>query len=278
MSDQAQVEYRNRLGVSIDCIKFLLRQGLPFCGHDETDDSKNQFNFLKFCDGYVTTTRILKLDMSDKLFSIFIDESKDIFSKEQMSVVLRYVDKSHVIDERFVGIIHVANTNSLSLKETIDEFFPQHGLSIASLRGQEYDGATNMQGEFNGLKALILKENECTFYLHYVSPKLQLALIATAKNHVELLVDFIVTNLVNVIGASAKRRDILRENHSMTIFEALDSGELSTGRGLNQETMIKRPGDTWWGSHYGALLSITRSYSDSVAANGQPAVPPPVVL
>ena len=64
--------------------------------------------------------------MSDKQFSTLIDEFKYVSSKEQMSVVLRYVDEGHVI-ERFVGIIHVNNTSVLSLKEAIDDFFSQHG-------------------------------------------------------------------------------------------------------------------------------------------------------
>ncbi|KAL0559258.1 hypothetical protein IC582_003855 [Cucumis melo] len=76
-----------------------------------------------------------------------------------------------------------------------------------------------MQGEFHGLKALILKENECAFYIHCFAHQLQLALMDTAKNHVKISgLFFIATNVVNVIGTSAKRRDFLRENHSMKIF------------------------------------------------------------
>ncbi|KAL0560965.1 hypothetical protein IC582_001383 [Cucumis melo] len=47
MSIQVRAEYRTRLDASIDCTRFLLRQGLAFHGHDETDDSKNQGNFLE---------------------------------------------------------------------------------------------------------------------------------------------------------------------------------------------------------------------------------------
>ncbi|XP_008460471.2 uncharacterized protein LOC103499273 [Cucumis melo] len=133
--------------------------------------------------------------------------------KEQMSVVLRYVDEGHV-NERFIEIIHVNNTSALSLKEVIDGFFSQHGLSIANLREQGYYGASNMQ--------------------------------------------------VNVIGASAKRRDILREKHNMKIFEALNNGEISSGRGLNQEIMIKKLGDTRWGSHYNTLTSLVTMFSSVV--------------
>ncbi|KAK1591673.1 hypothetical protein Q3G72_011480 [Acer saccharum] len=46
-TDQARIEYRTRLGASIDCIWFLLRQGLPFRGHDESEKSSNKGNFLE---------------------------------------------------------------------------------------------------------------------------------------------------------------------------------------------------------------------------------------
>ena len=47
-TDQARIEYRTRLNASINCIRFLLRQGLAFHGHDESKDSSNQGNFLEF--------------------------------------------------------------------------------------------------------------------------------------------------------------------------------------------------------------------------------------
>ncbi|XP_050945506.1 uncharacterized protein LOC127150859 [Cucumis melo] len=212
MSDQVRAEYRTRLGASIDCTRFLLRQGLSFRGHNETDDSKNQD--IVNCIATEIANIVIR-DVSDKQFSILIDESRDISLKEQMSVVLRYVDEGHVI-ERFIRITHFNNTSALSLKEAIDDFFSQHGLSITNLRGQGYDGASNMQSEFHGLKSLILKENECASYIHCFAHQLQLALVNTAKNHVEI-VGFIVKNVVNVIGASVKHRDILREKHSMKI-------------------------------------------------------------
>ena len=63
-----------------------------------------------------------------------------------------------------------------------------------------------MQGEFHGLKALILKENECAFYIHCFVHQLQLALINTAKNHMKIVgLFFTATNVMNVLGASAKR-------------------------------------------------------------------------
>jgi len=46
-SDQARIEYRTRLNASVDCIRFLLKQGLAFRGHDESEDSDNRGNFLE---------------------------------------------------------------------------------------------------------------------------------------------------------------------------------------------------------------------------------------
>ncbi|XP_029154532.1 uncharacterized protein [Arachis hypogaea] len=39
-------------------------------------------------------------------------------------------------------------------------------------------------------------------------------------------------------------------------IEALQSGEISSGHGLNQEIALKRVGDTRWGSQYGTILRL----------------------
>ena len=210
----------------------------------------------------IETLNVIIKDLGNAIFSILVDESRDLSGKEQMTVVLRYVDeKGHVI-ERFIAIEHVACTTALSLKATIDGLFSRHGLSMSRLRGQGYDGASNVQREFNGLKTLILKENECAFYVHCFAHQLQLALVAVAKNHIQIAsLLSVVTNVVNVVGASSKRRDILHDKQFVVVSESLKHGELSSGQGLNQETTLKRACDTRWGSHYGTLLRLINMFS-----------------
>lgn len=77
--------------------------------------------------------------------------------------------------EHFLGVVHVGNTTSMSLKFGFEEILPKHQLSVARICGQGYDGASNMQGKFNGFKSLILKDNSCAFYVHYFAHQLQLA-------------------------------------------------------------------------------------------------------
>ncbi|CAN1136727.1 hypothetical protein LINPERPRIM_LOCUS21479 [Linum perenne] len=43
----------------------------------------------------------------------------------------------------------------MSLKTVIESMLMKNGLSISKVRGQGYDGASNMKGEINGLKTLI---------------------------------------------------------------------------------------------------------------------------
>lgn len=43
----AKKEYRIRLNALIDAARYLLRQGLHFCGHDETEELAIKWNFLQ---------------------------------------------------------------------------------------------------------------------------------------------------------------------------------------------------------------------------------------
>ena len=100
------------------------------------------------------TTHAIIADIGNEFFAILVDETRDISTKEQMAIPLRYVNKSGSIVERFLGVVHVKDTTASSLKSAIDELFCKHELSISSICGQGYDGASNMSGEFNGLKSL----------------------------------------------------------------------------------------------------------------------------
>ncbi|RWR97035.1 zinc finger MYM-type protein 1-like protein [Cinnamomum micranthum f. kanehirae] len=200
-SDQARIEYRICLKATLDAIRFLLRQGLPFRGHDESEDSNNMGNFLELLQvianqneatkrvilenapenlkltspkiqkdivnaASMETTQAIISELGDAPFALLVDESRDISMKEQMAIVLRYVDERGCVIERFLLVEHVTNTTAQSLKAAIDAIFSKHGLSITSLRGQGYDGASNMRGHLNGLKTLIQNENPTAFYVH----------------------------------------------------------------------------------------------------------------
>ena len=123
-----------------------------------------------------------------------------------------------------------------------------------------------MRGQFNGLRALILNENKSAFYVHCFAHQLQLELVTVAKNNSKMDVVFTVVANICSISASAKRQDILQEAQANEILKGLESGELSTRRGLNKDMGLKHAGDTPWSSHYYAMLNLIILYTPVIVA------------
>ncbi|XP_073310992.1 uncharacterized protein [Primulina huaijiensis] len=209
-SKQMQNDYRIRLNASIDCIRVLdrnkeindviLKNAPKNCTLTSPDIQKD---IVSAC--ATETINVIIRDVGDSLFSILVDESHDLSTKEQMSfVIVMWI------------LVNIYN------------------LSMSILRGQGFNGTSN----------------------------LQLALIVVAKKNIPISNFFrVVCDVLNVVGASFKRFDLLREKHSYFIVEALERCEISSGRVLNQETTLQRAGDTHWGSHKNSLISLNPVFS-----------------
>jgi hypothetical protein len=277
-------------------LRYLLNQGLAFRGHDESEESSNRGNFIELlkwlaennkevdrlvlknapgnciltcssiqreiihCCADETTKRIIE-ELGDDHYAILADECSDLSHKEQLALCVRYIDKLGRVCERFLGVVHVASTTSAALKKAILTLLSDHHLSPSQIRGQGYDGASNMKGKINGLKTLIMKESPSAYYIHCFAHQLQLVLVSVAKGNDDCVWFFTqVSHLLNIVGTSCKRHDMLRDVRAQKIMEALELGEIESGVGLNQEMGLARPGDTRWGSHYKTILHIIGMY------------------
>ncbi|XP_019256403.1 PREDICTED: zinc finger MYM-type protein 1-like [Nicotiana attenuata] len=167
------------------------------------------------------TVKTIIDDLDGDYFGILVDASKDISHHEQMAFALRYVDKKGQVNEPFISLVRVTDTSAKLLKEAVLSLLMKHSLSPSKIRGQGYDGASNMQGKMNGLKALILQETPWAYSVHCFAHQLQLTLVAVAKKHKEVETFFaIVTNVLNIIGVSFKRRDQIQD-HQAELFGAI---------------------------------------------------------
>ncbi|XP_021722584.1 zinc finger MYM-type protein 1-like [Chenopodium quinoa] len=265
-SKEAKLQYKSRLTYSLKCIRFLLNQGLACRRHNESEESWNRGNFLALLTWFSEnnsevakvvlgnapgnnrmtspliqkelinccakeTTRLLIDDIGDDYFGILADESSDVSQKEQMALCLRYVNNKGKINERFLGIVHVKDTTALSLKSAIESLLMEYSLSLSRVRGQGYDGASNMRGEINGLKTLIMNETKQAYYIHCFAHQLQLTLVAVAKDNDDCIWLFDqLAILLNIIGVSCKRREMIREIQSQHILQALELGEIESGQ------------------------------------------------
>ncbi|CAN6691395.1 unnamed protein product [Malus baccata var. baccata] len=155
-SDQTRKAYRTCLNASIKYTKFLLRQGLAFRGHDEGTTSSNRRNYLELLQfladnddkvrevvmenasgnlkllalcikkEIVNSCALETLDaimdgLKDRFFSILVDEARDVSVKEQMAMVLRYVDDNGHVIETFVVILGLINDLSQALQRKYQE-------------------------------------------------------------------------------------------------------------------------------------------------------------
>ncbi|XP_030486911.2 uncharacterized protein LOC115703821 [Cannabis sativa] len=264
-TSQEIADNRLHLKTSIEGIRWLAFQACPFRGHDESKTSINRGNFLEllsFITSYndkvaevldkaprnatytspTTQKQVLHVlgnkvrnaireEIGDAKFSVIVDEARDESKKEQMSIVLRFVDKDGYVQERFFGLIHVKDTAALTLKEGIFSILSNYSLDLQSIRGQGYDGASNMRGQWNGLQALILSECPYAYYVHCFAHRLQLALVAASREVIPVHQFFTKLNsIVNIVGASCKRNDQLKAAQAANIAHLLEIDELESGK------------------------------------------------
>ena len=73
------------------------------------------------------------------------------------------------------------DTTALTLKNEICAALSHYNLHIENIRGQGYDGASNIRGEWNVLQALLLKDCPYAYYVRCMTHRLQLALITASR-------------------------------------------------------------------------------------------------
>lgn len=290
------IDNRLRLKTSIEVAKWLAYQACAFRGHDESSTSRNRGNFLELLrysaalnddvanvldkaprNASYTSPKIQKQilhvlaskakkyireEIDCAKYCIIVDEARDESKREQMSLVLRFVGKDGCIKERFFGLLHVKDTKALTLKDGIFSMLTRYGLDVQSIRGQGYDGASNMRGEWNGLQALVSNQCPYAYYVHCFAHRLQLSLVAASKEVYHVSFFFTKLNfIVNIVSASCKRNDQLKDAHASNIAYLLNIEELESGKGLNQIGSLQRPGDTRWTSHFKSISSMIKMFS-----------------
>jgi len=201
-------------------------------------------------------------EIGNAKFCIMVDEARDESMKKQMAIVLRFVDKDGFVRELFFGLVHVSNFVALTLQKGIYFVLSQHKLAIENIRGQGYDGASNMRGEWNGLQALISNDYPYAYYIRCFAHRLQFALMAALKE--VILIHQFFSNLsfiVNIVCASCNRFEELRIFQTTEIAYLIEINEIESGRGLNQISTLQRAGDTRWSSHLRSVSSLIKIFS-----------------
>ena len=131
-----------------------------------------------------------------------------------MPLVIRYVDGSNIIQERFIKFIHCnEGVSGEALKDKIiDCLVNELNLDVENCRGQCYDGAGNMAGKYSGVAARILNLNPLALFTHCASHRLNLgAAVAFENQNVSNMMDR-VKQISKFVNYSLKRQQLLEEN------------------------------------------------------------------
>ena len=264
--------FNQTLNYSIRSGNSVLKDHLLNCPKNATYISKSTQNELIKCCGEEISENILSRVKQAKYFSILADEACDISTKEQMAIVLRYVDEEYNIREEFIRFVHCSEgLSGKDLSVVLLNCIQELNLDIMNCRGQGYDGAGSVSGYINGLSAILLRINPKALYVHCHSHRLNLVVCDSCRipiicdvfdkvrevsdffNSSETRLKFIEANILADNSSSSKctkLKDVCRTrwieridglsiflNNFLIIYNTLN--DMSSNKGFNRDTKVK---------------------------------------
>ena len=157
-----------------------------------------------------------------KYYGLSLDCTPDISHKEQMTVILRFVqcDKKNgvIVKEAFLGYLRVDDTTGRGLLDRFMERAEELGLNFADCRGQYYDNGANMKGKEAGVLAKLLEINSKALYVPCANHSWNLVIMDCAKSSTEALLFFgVFAQLYTVFSSSTSRWTIVQKHVKISI-------------------------------------------------------------
>lgn len=198
LSQQCSEQQKNAqksLTTIFSTVRYLARQGLAFRGHEAEEGNFKELLRVRSTDvsELQTFMHSTKNDMTSGVrqneiidlfsqaivreicsdireagsFAIIVDGTQDLAGKEQESICVRYVDQTLNPVEAFVGMYDMSeSTTGLSIASCVLDALIRLQLPVEQLRGQTYDGASNMSGKYNGCQAIIRDRQPLALFTH----------------------------------------------------------------------------------------------------------------
>ena len=90
-----------------------------------------------------------------QFFTILADETTDCANREQIVFTNRWVDDNLEVHEEFIGIHLIDSIETKIMFSDIEDIILRLNLPVHKIRGQYYDGVSNMSGKKSGVAKLI---------------------------------------------------------------------------------------------------------------------------
>ena len=207
------IEILHRL---IQAVCFLVRQELPFRGHDESSTSMNRGNYVELlhllCNfdaplgEHLQTNRVFtgtsskiqndlisairstvtdcikKKVRESKFVSVMADETTDVQNKSQLSIVLRLVTQSGKCVEHFLNFYDVSRDKTAAALSNIILGEIRDLDCKDKVIAQTYDGAAVMASHINGVQAKVKAEIPHALFVHCSAHVLNLVLSRSVES------------------------------------------------------------------------------------------------
>ncbi|KAJ4437609.1 hypothetical protein ANN_17754 [Periplaneta americana] len=194
----------------INAVCFLGKQELAFRGHNESVESDNIGNYIEYLSSLSEFDHLLANHLesstvfrgtslaiqNDLIFAIsgvmiknikpfvaiVVDETSDCSNQSQLSTILRYVDSTANVQERFIGFTNVSSgKTAAALFQHVEGVVAEYNVGN-KLIAQTYDGASVMAGNINGLKTKVQEKYPQALFVHCYSHVLNLVLQQTTSS------------------------------------------------------------------------------------------------
>ncbi|XP_065650374.1 zinc finger MYM-type protein 1-like [Hydra vulgaris] len=99
-----------------------------------------------------------------KYYSISVDSTPDLSHVDQLTFTVRYV-KDLAPVERFLQFVPIHGHGAEHLETVVLNFLQENKISISDCRGQSYDNASNMAGQYSGLQKRIKNKSESALFI-----------------------------------------------------------------------------------------------------------------
>ena len=233
--------FRALLDFRIDAGDTVLAEHFRTGAQNAQYNSPRIQNDLISCTGEWIRNKIVQEVKHAKFFSVSADEAADSSNKEQLPLVLRFVDATNSVHEEFVEFILCdTGTSGNAVASKILEALKEYGLSVNYLRGQAFDGAGNMAGKYRGAAAVIQSTCPKAVYIHCAAHSLNLCVVAACniqmvKNMMGTMVELCLffsnspkrqleleKHINSIEGATAKKLVSLCKTRWVACIDALD--------------------------------------------------------
>ena len=209
--------FRALLNFRVDAGDSVLEDHFESMPHNAQYISPKIQNDLISCTSEWIRKQIIEEVKTAKFFSICADEAADCSNKEQLPLILRFVDESNTIREEFIDFILCdTGTTGVAIAEKILTAVGEYGLHPEYLRGQAYDGAGNMAGKYRGAAVTIQSTCPKAVYVHCAAHSLNLCVVAacsvqSVQNMMSTLVE------ICLFFSNSPKRQLEFEKHIQSI-------------------------------------------------------------